>query len=192
MKRNGFKYTITAAILAAAFAFSGCQGAQTQSQESSDTVTDSVMGQTVDAGEVSALCPYGWTSIGYPDTEAEDSETLLTTGLRFVKDGTVQKDILTNVYIDIRYYQSQEEIPVIDADKWYDNVADIGTMTLGTNTWEGYSASSMGKNFVYLQTKGDGPYFTVYLYTQDSTDSAVSVNSSEVQAILKSVAVSSR
>ena len=190
MKRIKIKFAAAPLILAVSLMISGCAGNQNETNENPPVQEMEVTGEMTDAGQITALCPDGWSSIGYPDLDAVDSNTFLGSGLRFVKGGSSKKDILTNPYIDIRYYNSEDDVPDIDENQWYNDVAPTGEMVFGSNTWEGYTATSMGKSFVYLETKGDGPKFTAYLYTQDGTENAVSTNSLDVQAILGSVAVS--
>lgn len=188
MSRKNIKFAAVSLILAMAFVINGC--GENEQEEISSVQETEVTGEMIDAGQITALCPDGWSSIGYPDLEAADPEAVLTSGLRFVKGGSSQKDILENPYIDIRYYRSKDDVPDIDENEWYSDVAPIEDIELGENTWQGYTAVSMGKSFIYLETKDDDRKFTVYLYTQDGTENAESFNSSAVQAILRSVSLS--
>lgn len=183
MKKNKTKWWI-AVLAGAMLALTAC-GGETQSESS--VVQETVEGTTENAGEIQALCPSGWTSLGNQDLTAAEADTLRTDSLRFVKGGSVQDDVLTNATIEITVYASKDEIPETDASALYDSVAETGEITTGTHVWSGYSASSMGKPFVYLECESQDAAFSAYLWTQEGSENAAALTDTDVQAILASV-----
>ena len=191
MKRVRIKKFAFLPVLFAALLLAACTGGE-QETETLSTVENQIHGIIVDAGEVNALCPDGWNSVGMPDLSAADPDAMLTDALRFVKGGSAQEDLLKDAFIEIRYYKSEDSVPEIEPQKWYDNIADTGEISTGNYTWSGYSGLSMGVPFVYLQTKTDSAVFTATLYSQEGTAYPASVNDADVQAILYSIGISGK
>ena len=176
-------------VLAAALVLAAC-GSQEGQTETTSGSENQIHGKVVDAGEISALCPDGWTSVGLPDLEAEDGREMRKDGLRFVK-GT-GSDTDNSAFIELIIYRSENEIPETDPSKWYDNVNNTGNIVTGDYTWNGFSALSLGEPMVYLKTAANDCAFTATLYTQEGNPLAASVQDSDVQAILSSVKASSK
>lgn len=174
-------------ILTAALSFAAC--GKNQEAASSVSSASTIEGKEIDAGEVAALCPTGWKSVGVEDLEASDSESIRSDALRFVKDGSSSEDIYNNAYIEITYYKDSSSFKSVDAQEWYENVNELEKKNYGTLTWEGYSAVSMGKSFVYLETQKDKAYITATLWTQEGNEVSASLDDADAQAILASITI---
>ena len=166
---------------------SACSNGQTAGQSASSSETAAIEGKTVEAGRITALCPNGWYSAKVYDINSREADTVRDDTVRFIKNGAKDKDFLNNAYIEIRYYASENDLPKTEPKKLYDNVENIDKMTIGESEWSGYSASSLGKNFIYLESKQDKAAFTAYLYLRDDTGNTASLGDADVQGILAGV-----
>ena len=188
MKKNVFKVLGLSMALCAGLAFSACSSS---GEGGGIGIFDigNVSGNAVETGEISALCPDGWTNIDVYDVTAEDPETLATNELKFVKGGSTQADLLTKPYIDIVYHGAGSEIMQPDPNEWYDNVAEIESFTTGEYTWSGYSAQSLGVPFVYVHTESDQYTVEVWLYTCEGSEdgNTASITDNDVLAVLQSI-----
>ena len=191
MKRMRNRKPVILPVLLAALFLTACGGSEPATETVSST-ENQIHGMIIDAGEVSALCPDGWNSVGVPDLTAENPETMETDALRFVKGGSTQDDVLTNAFVEMHFYKSEKDVPETEPQKLYDNVTDTGEINTGKHSWSGYSGSSLGKPFVFLQTSGDSGVFTAVLYTQEGSANAAAINDADVQAILNSIEISGK
>ena len=187
MKKNFLKAFGLSLVLCAGTAFSACSG----SSEGGIGIFDigNVAGNAVETGEISALCPDGWTNIDVYDVTAETPETLAANELKFVKGGSDQAALLTNPYIDIVYHGAGSEIMQPEPDEWYDNVTEIESFTTGNYTWSGYSAQTMGVPFAYVHADSDQYTIEVWLYTREGAEdgNTASITDNDVLAILQSI-----
>lgn len=189
MKRIRNKKGVILPLLLAAVLLAACGGSEPETQTLS-SVENQIHGIIMDAGEVKALCPDGWNSVGSPDLSSESPDTMETNALRFVKGGSTQDDLLKNAFVEIRYYKSEQNIPDVEPHKWYDNVADIGEINTGKHIWSGYSGLSLGVPFAYLETKTETAAFTAVLYSPEDAVNTASISDADVQAILNSIEIS--
>ena len=182
--KRGIKAGCLALLLLVSLLICSCGGTQDSSQTSS-TSENQIHGTITDAGTISALCPDGWTSVGVPDLEAEEADTLRTDALRFVKGGS--QNLLNDAFIELCRYSSEKEMPEMEPSKWYDNVSDTGDLVTGSHTWNGFTALSMGKPFVWLKTQAPSAVYVAMLYTGEGNPNAASLFDADVQAVLSSV-----
>ena len=179
----------SAVVLIMALMLLGCGGEQTL-EEGAAASEDEVKGTISDTGVIKALCPDGWKSFSVPDLKAAGPDVVSKNALRFVKNGKEKEDLLTNAFIEIEYYSSENDIKEIEAEKWYDNLVKIDSLVTGEHEWKGYSGITMGTSFVYLETQNSGDAYTIMLFTHDGSENSVSLYDAEVQAILKSIELS--
>ena len=178
-----------AVLLVLSLAAAGCGGTE-EPTESVSSSENQIHGTVEDAGQINALCPDGWISVGVPDLETTESGVMRTNALRFVKGSA--DDLENSAFIDLCYYSSTNEISELEPEKWYDNVTGTGNIVTGDYTWNGYTALSLGAPFVYLETETPNAAFTASIYTQDGKLFSASINDADVQAILSSVKVSAK
>lgn len=219
MKSSLVKKSAVIILTASTVLFAGCGGNDSQTVETSSYAIN-VSGEIIDAGEVSALCPDGWSrleedsgasdessvsssaesaseetsaslssvaSSSSAETSSSEEASQSSNELTFIKGGSTEDDLLTNAYINIACYGSDQTIMQIEPTEWYDNVSNLEDFTTGSYTWSGYSAQSLGVPFVYVTTKSGAYTLEVYLYTQEGTENAAAITDTDVLAILQSI-----
>ena len=168
----------------------GCRDIS-QSSEINETSVDkstvTIKGKEIEAGNVSAICPDGWKSVGVPDYSASDADTLSTDKLRFINGGSSAEDATSYPTIEISCYNADYEEE--DPENVYGSVTEIESFSTGNYTWEGYTGTSLGVSFTHLSTTDGSHKYIVMLYELSNIGNGedAAVSDSDVQGILASI-----
>ncbi len=185
MKNKVLRSLILIGACVVASSFAGCS--KDEEIVNATTEIGDIKGESVDAGVVSALCPDGWMSVSVLDADASQPDTYADNQLCFIKGGSSKNDYQTNAYIDIVYYDADQEIMQIEPKEWYDDVETLSSFTTGSYTWSGYSAKSLGVPFVYVYAKDDTYTIEAWLYPRSDSENSASITDTDVLAILQSI-----
>jgi hypothetical protein len=186
MKSRLFKIVPAVMLAVMASGLTACSGQGEVVHIAVSEIGD-VTGDAVETGEVSALCPDGWTNVGADDIDAAEPGKAATNEFRFVKGGADQEALLTNAYINIVFHGPSSDFMQTDPNEWYDGVTDLEDFTTGEYTWSGYSAQSLGVPFVYVSAESDGCTIEAWLYTREGSENSASITDPDVLAILQSI-----
>lgn len=145
-----------------------------------------VSGETYDAGNVSALIPDGWKAFPVSDMWSEEENATDPDQLNIVKGGETEFDLLTKPYIQIVHYEPGSMIT--PSKEYYENAADVESITAGGLTWEGFSGEGLlGDTLIVMwTTNADGHQFQLNIFNK--TDAAeFALTDADVLAILGSI-----
>ena len=102
------------------------------------------------------------------------------------KDASVDVDIFTHAGITVCMYGKSEYY--LSPKFFYDDVCDIEPFTVGKNTWNGFSCTSLGYPYIILDTKQDGCTIQVMILLQNG-DRKISLDDEDVKKIIGNISV---
>lgn len=160
-----------------------------------DTMAPEVSGEIYDTGELRALVPDGWAAFPIPDVFADEPDAVKTSCFHIIKDGTSDRDIHAKPYI--RLERCEPDAQITDPDPaFYKNIEDVGPLDLGGHSWSGYVCEDcfggygkpvIGKMAVLWTGVGNVRYEAVIRLEFNGQKEKISLEDSDVQAILASV-----
>ena len=143
-------------------------------------------GETYDAGNVSVLVPDGWKAFPVSDMWSDEESATDPDQVNVVKGGETDFDLLTKPYIQIVHYEPGGM--VTPSKEYYENAADVESITAGGLTWEGFSGEGLlGDTLIVMwTTNADGHQFQLNIFNK--TDAAeFALTDADVLAILGSI-----
>ena len=172
--------------------FAACGGNENNEQkndggnaENKEPVAE-ITGETYDAGNVSVLVPDGWKAFAVSDMWSDDANATDPDQVNVVKGGETDFDLLTKPYIQIVHYEPGGMIT--PSKEYYENAADVESITAGGLTWEGFSGEGLlGDTLIVMwTTNADGHQFQLNIFNK--TDAAeFALTDADVLAILGSI-----
>lgn len=151
-----------------------------------EAAQEEIKGEVFDAGNVSALVPKGWAAFPVSDIWSDEEGAMDPDQVNICKGGESDWDLLSKPYIAIIYYGEDEELFAPDSS-WYDNPTDIDDIKLSNLTWKGFTADSLGVPMAILWADdGAGNEYQANIVLK-TDDSEISLEDSDVLAILESV-----
>ena len=145
-----------------------------------------ITGETYDAGNVSVLVPDGWKAFPVSDMWSDEENATDPDQVNVVKGGETDFDLLTKPYIQIVHYEPGGM--VTPSKEYYENAADVESITAGDLTWEGFSGEGLlGDTLIVMwTTNADGHQFQLNIFNK--TDAAeFALTDADVLAILGSI-----
>ena len=145
-----------------------------------------ITGETYDAGNVSVLVPDGWKAFPVSDMWSDEENATDPDQVNVVKGGETDFDLLTKPYIQIVHYEPGGM--VTPSKEYYENAADVESITAGGLTWEGFSGEGLlGDTLIVMwTTNADGHQFQLNIFNK--TDAAeFALTDADVLAILGSI-----
>ena len=145
-----------------------------------------ITGETYDAGNVSVLVPDGWKAFPVSDMWSDEENATDPDQVNVVKGGETDFDLLTKPYIQIVHYEPGSMIT--PSKEYYENAADVESITAGDLTWEGFSGEGLlGDTLIVMwTTNADGHQFQLNIFNK--TDAAeFALTDADVLAILGSI-----
>lgn len=145
-----------------------------------------ITGETYDAGNVSVLVPDGWKAFPVFDMWSDEENATDPDQVNVVKGGETDFDLLTKPYIQIVHYEPGGM--VTPSKEYYENAADVESITAGDLTWEGFSGEGLlGDTLIVMwTTNADGHQFQLNIFNK--TDAAeFALTDADVLAILGSI-----
>lgn len=145
-----------------------------------------ITGETYDAGNVSVLVPDGWKAFPVSDMWSDEENATDPDQVNVVKGGETDFDLLTKPYIQIVHYEPGSMIT--PSKEYYENAADVESITAGGLTWEGFSGEGLlGDTLIVMwTTNADGHQFQLNIFNK--TDAAeFALTDADVLAILGSI-----
>ena len=145
-----------------------------------------ITGETYDAGNVSVLVPDGWKAFPVSDMWSDEENATNPDQVNVVKGGETDFDLLTKPYIQIVHYEPGSMIT--PSKEYYENAADVESITAGGLTWEGFSGEGLlGDTLIVMwTTNADGHQFQLNIFNK--TDAAeFALTDADVLAILGSI-----
>lgn len=145
-----------------------------------------ITGETYDAGNVSVLVPDGWKAFPVFDMWSDEENATDPDQVNVVKGGETDFDLLTKPYIQIVHYEPGGMIT--PSKEYYENAADVESITAGDLTWEGFSGEGLlGDTLIVMwTTNADGHQFQLNIFNK--TDAAeFALTDADVLAILGSI-----
>ncbi len=160
-----------------------------------DATAPEVSGEIYDTGELRALVPDGWAAFPIPDVFADEPDAVKTSCFHIIKDGISERDIHAKPYIRLECLEPDAQIAEPDPtlDK---NAEDVGPLVLGDHSWSGYVCEDcfggygkpvIGKMAVLWTRVGNVGYEAVIRLEFNGQKEKISLEDSDVQAILASV-----
>jgi len=145
----------------------------------------SVSGEVYDAGNVSALVPKGWKVYPIVDVFDDYDGEYDPNGLSINKGAKGAFDQLTTPGLQIKWYASGDGPNNEYSKAFYDDVEDLAPMTIGSRTWKGFTAVSIGYPLALLWTE-EGDIFQVTVWLENG-GKKISLDDADVRAILESI-----
>ena len=173
-------------IMISMFVFAGCGNKEAGSPVTGVNTPKEVTGEIIDAGRVSALCPDGWRNFGVPDLFSDDKDAIETNKLLFRKGSKDESDY-SKPGISISYYGENETFYKLNKTD-FEEPKDLGPIELGGRTWEGFTASDSGQQYVWLWsgTSDSNEEFLVN-FMNEYAGEKISIDDADLQAIISSI-----
>lgn len=145
-----------------------------------------VKGETFGDGNVSALVPTGWMGFNGADFFQDYEEGYDPNVIQIAKGAKSEFDLFSKPYIQINYYGAETSMAEPYSDL-YDDVVELDPVSIGSRTWNGFTAKSADLPIAILWTEdGEDQYqLTIWL---ESGNSKISLEDAEVKAIIASIA----
>lgn len=172
--------------------FAACGGNENNEQKNdgqnvgNNEPAPEITGETYDAGNVSVLVPDGWKAFPVSDMWSDEENATDPDQVNVVKGGETEFDLLTKPYIQIVHYEPGSM--VTPSKEYYENAADVESITAGGLTWEGFSGEGLlGDTLIVMwTTNADGHQFQLNIFNK--TDAAeFALTDADVLAILGSI-----
>ena len=162
-----------------------CGGEEPAKEPADDTPTQ-IVGETYDAGNVSAFIPTGWKAFPVSDIWSEDANAMDPDQMNIVKGGETDFDILSKPYIQIIHYEPESMLT--PTKEIYENVVDLEPVVSGALTWEGFSCDDfLGNPLTILwTTNADGHQFQLNVFCK-TAEGEFSLTDADVLSILSSI-----
>lgn len=165
--------------------FAACGNKGGKEGASTDSPAE-ITGETVDAGNFTALVPSGWKSFPVVDMWSDDGAND-PDQLNIVKGGETDFDLLTKPYIQIVHYGPESEM-MAPAKDFYSNAADVESFTTGSLTWQGFSAEGMLGTAMTILWTGESAGHQYQVTVFGETDAGkIALSDADLQAILASL-----
>ena len=147
---------------------------------------DAVPGETIDAGDVRAVCPEGWFNSPVVDFFAEEPGTLATDKLTFLK-GT--DDSWSNTpFVSISFYGADRDaMPYEEQLDFYGEAVIMEPFMIGEAVWEGLRYN-VGDDAVEAVVSIQGVGAFNVLVRLEGDGETVTFEDADIQTILTSIA----
>lgn len=153
----------------------------------SNAVSDtdlSEVGELIDAGNIKAVCPKGWTNSPVKDPWSSDENALDKNALYFIKGASDSWDVFSHPSIRIDYYG--EDNIITDTRDFYTEVSDVNLKINGVE-WVGFTGKS-GEYLNGVLSIKDSGAICVSLCLQTSTEQ-ITIEDEDIKTILGSIVV---
>ena len=170
-----------ALAFAAALMLAGCGGGGEQGGNQGESA-----GTAKDTGVFSMTIHDGWTAYDVKDVFS-DGGIIDPTVLQIGKGTSAEADLLTYPYLQVKYYEPATTM-YKDVQGWYDNVAELEPITIGTRTWSGFNGDSAGYRWTILFSGEPGePQFQVSLTSGIQEGMTASIEDADVLEMIASI-----
>lgn len=168
------------------FCFAACGGEGGENGGQKNETPAEIKGETADAGNFTALVPEGWKSFPVSDMWSDDGAND-PDQLNIVKGGESEFDLLTKPYIQVVHYGPESTMMTPSKD-FYDDAADVASITTGSLTWQGFSAVGLLDSSMIILWTGEAEGHQYQVTVFDKTDDGqIALSDADVQAILGSL-----
>lgn len=140
---------------------------------------------TYDTGKFTVEVPEGWKEFPVSDVFGEEEDGIDHDVIQIVKGGENAYDTLTHPYVYINFYDENTTMATPSAD-FYDEGKALEPITIGSRTWEGFDALTMGYPITVLWTYEGDTSYQVTLYREQGEES-ISVEDADVKQIIASL-----
>ncbi len=137
---------------------------------------EDVKGETIDAGNIKALCPTGWLNDPVSDYSSDEDDAIDPDTVRFIKGAKSSLGILTKPYVQIGYAESGWTVYT----DWYDDVEEVSVEIAGKK-YTGFTFDSIGTKEAMLYNEDKTIQIIIVRIDEVSYDDI------EVQAIIASI-----
>ena len=138
------------------------------------------MSEWFDSSFFRVQVPSGWKLFLGTDTQGEKTPKKV----HICKGAMVETDIFTHICITICFFGRQDYY--LSPKFFYDNVVDFAPFTLGANTWNGYTCTSLDYPYTMLDANCDGCIFQVMILMKNG-EYEISLDDADVKMILESL-----
>ncbi len=145
-----------------------------------------IKGKTINAGNISLLCPDGWVSFTIPDYISSEENAVNPNGLDLRKGSEGEGYEWMMPMVEVQYYEHGWN------DKPENNYGgkseEWGPVELGGRTWKGFIGIDDEKAIIW--TKANSEYSQIVVRMELEAEGVeISLNDADVQAIISSIEV---
>lgn len=146
-----------------------------------------IKGKIIDPGNITVLCPDGWTSFSIPDyiSSEENAKNPNAVDLRKGSEGEGYEYLMPS--LEIQYYEhgfSTDE----PTNKYKGKSEEWGPMELAGHKWKGYIGLDEDKAFIWTNIEGGYSQISIRLELE-SEGVRIGLGDPEVQAIIDSIKI---
>ena len=179
--RDGHIHTAIGNMPAAEESASGGSGG---SSGSVNADVSGVKGKIIDVGNITVLCPDGWTNFGIPDFMSDDKNATNPNGLELRKGSEGEGYQYMMPGMEIQYY---EDGLGGDPTNYYSGKSeDWGPIEIGGRTWQGFIGVDQGEATIWARAHSEYSLISMRLMIE-AEGVKISLDDADVQAIINSV-----
>ena len=142
-----------------------------------------ITGTVIDPGNITILCPQGWTNFFIPDYISGSDKN--PNGLELYKGNEAEGYQYLMPGLEIQYYEFNPDTP---SDKFAGKSEVWGPVQIGGRTWQGYIGTDRNEASIWAQAKEKDSQIRVQIMFE-AEGVEISLNDAEVQAILASIKI---
>ena len=146
-----------------------------------------VKGKIIDPGNITLLCPDGWTSFSIPDYLSSQANAKNPNGIDLRKGSEGEGYEYLMPSLEIQYYEhgfSSDE----PTNKYEGKSENWGPIELGGHVWKGFIGLDEDKAFIWTNIGGGYSQITIRLELE-AEGVRIGLGDAEVQAIINSIKV---
>ena len=146
-----------------------------------------IKGRTLDPGNITLLCPEGWTSFSIPDYLSSEDNAKNPNGIDLRKGSEGEGYQYLMPSLEIQYYEhgfSSDE----PTNNYEGKSENWGPIELGGQIWKGFIGLDQDKAFIWTNIGGGYSQITIRLELE-AEGVKIGLGDAEVQAIIDSIKV---
>lgn len=174
---------LLAVLVMSALMLVGCGSPVSANSNDQGDGAAAIIGETYEAGNLSALVPDGWKAFPASDLFDEYDGDYDPNGLSIYKGAEDEFDVLIKPGMQITYYDGSMMEPSKD---FYDDAEDLEPFELGGYTWQGFTCTSLDYPIAVLWAEDGNDQFSVNVWLENEGEQ-ISLEDADVQAIIESI-----
>ncbi len=136
-----------------------------------------------DSGKFCVTVPEGWMAFCGTDSDGK----VTPKKVHIYKGISKETDIFTHVGITVCFFGKEDYY--LSPRRFYDNVVDIESISIGSYIWNGYTCTSFGYPYIMLDTKLDG-YILQIMILMKNGEHEILLEDADVRLIVGSIMLS--